>query len=376
MTENKHAPLPIGKLSNELLAELLQTTPYGQNLSQTQNTLPSLHPNQVAGTAANEDHANPNPRPELITGPAIGEDCAILNFNGSWIAATTDPITGSDKEIGSLGIHISLNDLASAGAEPVAVLVTLLFPPGTTAENIRTIMADIHRTTAEMHVALAGGHTEVTNAVNRTVMNVTALGKTPPNGATKTSGAKAGDAILVTKAVGLEGTAILANEKSDELTRIFGDSFVSIAKGFIKELSVVKEGMVAAKHRVHAMHDITEGGILGALWEMCTASALGAQIIEAAIPVRPETEELCRHFHINPYRLISSGSMLMACKDGESMVKILEEAGVPASIIGYMAADGNPDITMVMKMENGSGMATQTLQEITAPGPDELFKVK
>ncbi len=340
--------LPVGKLTNEQLAYIIKS---------------------------------PNPCPELLIGPSIGEDCAILDFGSNLIAVTTDPITGSDKEIGKLGIHISLNDLASSGAEPVAVLVTLLCPPGTTLETIQTIMLTIHQTTKEMNIALAGGHTEITDAVTRIIINVTALGKISNINSNNlqysnnlkltrsitTSNAKPGDFFIMTKAAGLEGTAIIANDKYHELLQNFSKSFLLTAKGFINELSVVKEGLVAAKNGVHAMHDITEGGVLGAVWEMCTASGVGAIIEEQSIPIRYETDQICKHYHLNPLRLISSGSMLMACSNGEEMVEVLKNAGVIATIIGKVEPNGKNEITM--KTLNKSTIV------VDPPGSDELFKL-
>jgi hydrogenase maturation factor len=350
--------LPIGKLPNRLLAELIRPLA--------------------------------SPRSELLRGPAVGEDCAIMDFGVGWIAATTDPITGSDKEIGRLGIHVSLNDLACAGAEPVAVLVTLLCPPGSTEGSIREIMMAIRTTTESMGVALAGGHTEITNAVNRMVINVTALGRTPVNGAISTAGAKPGDALVMTKAAGLEGTAILAHEKEMELTAAFGADCVNKAKGFMDEISVVREGLLAAANGVHAMHDVTEGGILGAVWELCAASGVGAILEENAIPVRAETMRICEHFGLNPLRLISSGSMLMACPDGEEMVKKLMDAGIAATVIGKVStidvmpsggltadrlmADRSSDVkydaVQFVVLQNDLGMVS-----VEAPEADEIYKV-
>lgn len=344
----KHV-LPIGKLPNGLLAELIRPLN--------------------------------NPRMELLTGPAVGEDCAVLDFGGGWIAATTDPITGSDKEIGRLGIHVSLNDLASAGAEPVAVLVTLLCPRGSTEGTIRDIMTSIRQAAEFMGVALAGGHTEITDAVNRTVINVTALGRTSVNGAIATAGAKPGDALVMTKAAGLEGTAILAHEKEKELIAIFGADCVANAKGFMDEISVVREGMLAARNGVHAMHDITEGGVLGAVWELCTASGVGAMLVENTIPVRQETNLFCGHFSLNPLRLISSGSMLMACPDGEGMVKVLADSGIASTVIGRIFYTGElPENCLtfnkalkddqIILMQKASGLVA-----IEAPDADEIYKV-
>ena len=362
-----HAPLAIGKLPNELLADLIQPLR--------------------------------NPRPELLTGPAVGEDCAILDLNGGWLVATTDPITGSDKEIGRLGIHVSLNDLASAGAEPVAVLVTLLCPPGTLEETVRAIMDSIRETAGAMHIALAGGHTEVTDAVTRTVLSVTALGRANPGAAVTTAGARPGDALVMTKTAALEGTAILAREREAELIRAFGPELVAQAMACLDDISVVAEGRVAARHGVHAMHDITEGGVLGAAWELCAASGVRAEIWADRIPVRDATRSICAHFGIDPFRLISSGSMLMACADGEAMVRRLADAGIQATVIGTVikTEDGVPNLAAGSVINTEDGVPSLAIdgavppqasvgwhvllhrqgsvEAVDAPGADELYKV-
>ena len=362
--KHQHRVLPIGKLPNDLLAGLIR---------------PEI-----------------TPRSELLTGPAVGEDCAVLDFGGGWLVATTDPITGSDKEIGRLGIHVSLNDLASAGAEPIAILVTLLCPPGTLEQDIADIMNAIRETAASMNVALAGGHTEITDAVTRTIVNVTALGRTPVGGAITTSGARPGDAMIMTKAAGIEGTSLIAHEKEKELIARFGEDVVTVAKCFLDDISVVPEGKLAAANGVHAMHDITEGGVLGAVWEMCTASGVGVVLEKERIPIRKETEMICAYYGVNPLRLISSGSMLMACEDGAGMVKKLTEAGIPAAVIGFangeemLGRDENAGQIIKINVSIGSVQEKSTItgkklkmflrsesgiEAIEAPGADEVFKV-
>ena len=209
-----------------------------------------------------------------------------------------------------------------------------------------------------------GGHTEVTAVVNQPVISVTGVGKVKKGRLVTTGGAKAGDDVVVTKWIGIEGTSIIAKEKEAALFARFPRSFVEEAKGFDKLLSVVPEAAIAVKSGVSAMHDVTEGGIYGALWELAEASGIGLEIDLKAIPIRQETVEICEYYRLNPYQLISSGCMLMTSPDGRKLVRDLEEAGIHASLIGR-CADGR-----AKKILNGSDVSY-----LERPKTDELYKI-
>lgn len=283
-------------------------------------------------------------RKEVILGAAVGEDCAALQFmEDELFVLSTDPITGTAEDIGTLAIHVTLNDLASAGAEPVGVMLTALLPKTITEEEIRQIMQQAEEVCRQANVQIIGGHTEVTEAVIRPVITVTGVGKAKKGALVTTSGAKAGMDIVVTKWIGLEGTSILAKEKKRELLAHFSESFIHQAKKFDEMLSVIPEAKAAVLSGVGAMHDVTEGGIFGALWEMAESSGVGLEIDLKQIPLKQETVEICEFFGINPYELISSGAMLMAAEDGTRLVMDLKKAGIFATVIGK-ATEGNDRI--------------------------------
>ena len=170
--------------------------------------------------------------------------------------------------------------------------------------------------------------------------------------------------MVVTKWVGIEGTSIIATEKEEELLKRFPKTFVEEAKGFEKLLSVVPEAAIAVKSGVSAMHDVTEGGIYGALWELAEASGIGLHIDLKAIPIRQETVEICECYRINPYQLISSGCMLMTSPDGFRLVQDLKKAGIPAALIGR-CVEGK-----AKKIQNGEEEAY-----LERPKTDELYKI-
>lgn len=304
-------------------------------------------------------------RDEVILGPGIGEDCAALALaEDEILVMSTDPITGTAKDIGKLAIQITANDLASAGAEPIGVMLTILLPDGTREIALKRIMEQMEWACREAKMQILGGHTEVTAVVNQPVVNVAGVAKAKKGSLISTAGARAGMDIVVSKWVGIEGTMIFAKEKEAELKEHFPADFVDTAIGFDRYLSVVPEAAVATQSSVAAMHDVTEGGLFGALWEMAEASGVGLEIDLKKIPIRQETVEICEYFDVNPYGLISSGMMLMASADGNALVLALQEAGIPATVIGK-ATEGN-DRVIIRDEER---------RFLEPPKTDELYKV-
>lgn len=304
-------------------------------------------------------------RSEVLLGAGVGEDCAAVKLEADeMFVMSTDPITGTATDIGNLAIHITMNDLASAGAEPVGVMLTILLPEEAQEADLKEMMGQIEAACAQANVQIMGGHTEVTRAVNQPLINVCGVGKAKVGQLVSTAGAKAGDDIIVTKWIGLEGTSIIAKEKEQELLTRYPEQLVETAKNFDKYLSVLLEAATAIKSGVSAMHDVTEGGIFGALWEMAEASGVGLEIDLKKIPVKQETIEVCEFFGINPYELISSGSMLMASADGNMLVRELEKKGIHAAVVGK-AVVGND---RVLNNE-------EERRFLEPPKTDELYKV-
>ena len=304
-------------------------------------------------------------REEVRMGAGVGEDCAAVKLAEDEVfVVSTDPITGTAADIGRLSMHITMNDLASSGAEPVGVMLTVLLPEGSEEADLKKIMGQVEEVCAECQVQIMGGHTEVTRAVCQPLINVCGVGKAKEGKLVTTSGAKPGDDILATKWIGLEGTSILAKEKAEELLGHYPDWFVEKAQGFDQYLSVLPEAEAAVQAGVSAMHDVTEGGIFGALWEMAESSGIGLEIDWKKIPVKQETIEVCEFFQINPYELISSGCMLIAAPDGKQVAWELERRGIHAVVIGK-ATEGNDRL-----LWNG-----EEKRFLEPPKADELYKV-
>ncbi len=297
-------------------------------------------------------------RKEVVCSPHVGVDCAAVDLGGRIAVLSTDPITAADKHIGSLTVHVNCNDAAAAGAEPIGLLVTLLIPPHGTEEEVEHIARELAEAAKLANIEIIGGHTETTASVNRYVTCAAVIARAGKNGIITPAGMKIGQDIIMTKTAGIEGTAVIAADAAGRTG--LTDSELEEARGFMSMISVVKEGLYAAEHGATAMHDITEGGVFGAAWEMAEASGCGMVLYPEKVPVHPITRKICQRLGIDPYRLISSGSMLIACDDGESMVKGLAAAGISAAVIGRAVE---------------SGVSTADGAEIQAPGADELYKV-
>ncbi len=304
-------------------------------------------------------------REEVILGAGVGEDCAAVRLKeDEMFVISTDPVTGTATDIGRLAVHITINDLASAGAQPVGVMLTILLPEHTQEAELKKMMGQIEQACAAAKVQIMGGHTEVTKAVCQPVVNVCGVGKVKTGQLVSTAGARPGDDILASKWIGLEGTSIIAKEKAQELSERYSVNLIKKAQEFDQYLSVLPEAAVAVKSGVTAMHDVTEGGIFGALWELAESSGVGLEIDLKKIPVKQETIEVCEFFGINPYELISSGCMLMASQDGTALLRELEKAGIHAVLIGKATA-GND---RVLRNE-------EERRFLEPPKTDELYRV-
>lgn len=303
-------------------------------------------------------------RKEVLVGAAVGKDSAVIDFDKEVCVLSTDPITGATKGLGRLAIHISCNDIATNGAEPVGVLMTILVPPSATENDIDTIMKDAEKAASEINVQIIGGHTEITDAVNRIVISTTVIGKQRKDTLPDISKIKTGDKILITKYAAIEGTSIIANELEEELIQKLGKEKLDIAKSMDSMLSVVKEGIICGEIGVRYMHDITEGGIYGAVWEASKAINKGVKIYENLIPVKEVTKEIADILDIDLYRLISSGSMLIIAENDKTPIieKELNKHGIKSTIIGEVI---EKDIILE---KNGE------LFNIDPPSSDELYK--
>ncbi|MEZ0318494.1 MAG: AIR synthase family protein [Pyrobaculum sp.] len=274
------------------------------------------------------------PRREVIVGPAIGEDAAVIDLGGRYLAIHTDPISGSVRLIGRLAVYVPTNDIAVRGVEPAWLSVALFFPPTASERDLDEVTKQISEAARELGVMVVGGHTEVTTAVTRPLVVATAAGVGTRY--VTTSGARPGDYVIMTKSAGQEAASILASDFEQEaLDRGVKPSTLEKARSFISQISVVREALALADLAT-AMHDPTEGGVVAALAEMAHASGVTIQIDREAVIVYREVEELCRAFGIDPLETLSSGVLLAAVSPGalDEALSRLKSLGVPHAVIG------------------------------------------
>ncbi len=277
--------------------------------------------------------------PSVIVGPSIGEDAAVIDLgDGKALVVHVDPITGAVENIGWLAVHIACNDIAVRGVRPRWVLPVLYLPKGAGVELVDLITSQIDLAAKEVNVMVVGGHSEFTPGLNRPLISMTALGLAEGGRYVRTSGARVGDVIIMTKSAGIEGTAILSTDFKDVLSdKGVPEDVLRRGREFIRRVSVVKEALALAEAGLAtSMHDPTEGGVLGGLAEVAYASGKTIEVWEERIPVAEETKVIANALGLDPLRLISSGVLLATVSEGKSSkaLNTLESLGVNASIIG------------------------------------------
>ena len=304
-------PLPLGKLPGDLLARLLAR------------------------------YAAPDER--LLVGPGVGRDAAAIALDEARaLVVKSDPITFATADVGWYLVNVNANDLACLGATPRWLLATALLPAGrTTAASVEALFAGLADACAGLGITLAGGHTEITHGLDRPILVGTLLGEAAREELVAPGNARAGDVVLLTKGIAVEGTALIAGEREGEVAARHGTDFAARCRAFLREpgIGVVRDAAVArASGTVHALHDPTEGGVATGLRELAIAAGLGLAVDADALPVYPETATLCADYGLDPLGLIASGSLLIAAPPGsaEPIVAGLRAAGVAAAAIGRL----------------------------------------
>lgn len=302
---------------------------------------------------------------KVLSSGEIGSDCAAIEVGENVVYLSTDPITGTNSGLGKLAININCNDIATEGIPPVGIMLTILAPPHTEKDEIAKIMKEAQEEAQKLGVSIIGGHTEITTAVNKTIISATSIGIGKKSDFKRKENIKAGDRLVITKGVGIEGTGIIAFDKESELQEVFPTSLIEEAKSLLDLTSVVKDGVIANNFS-KGMHDVTEGGLLGALWESSCFYNLGLEIFYEKIFIHQPTKEICKYFKINPLKLISSGTMLIIVDENKVnfLLEKLEENGINAFNIGKFT-ESNEKVLI----KNGERL------EIASPESDELYKV-
>jgi hydrogenase maturation factor len=269
------------------------------------------------------------PSPLVVTPPRAGLDFAALRTGGKYLIVSTDPITGVEWKIGEYAVKVSANDVATSGNRPQFAESVILLPEGSSAKTVEEVTRQMDAAAKGIGVTILGGHTEITPRLSRPIVVVTTFSVVDDY--VSSGDARAGDVLMMTKSAGLEGTAVLSGVKR-----------ARIARRFLDRLSIVEEAVAAYRTGfVHAMHDCTEGGVIGAAFEMSLASRVGFSVEEWAIKVAQETLDTCRRFSIDPLKLIGSGALLLSVERGkESDVARALGSVCEATPIGQFTEEG------------------------------------
>lgn len=280
--------------------------------------------------------------PGVLVGPKIGADAAVLRTGDGLLVAKSDPVTFAADHIGWYAVQVNANDIACMGATPRWFLATLLVPQRFSQEEAEVVFDQVLEACQALGVALVGGHSEVTQGLDRPMVLGCMLGEVAVDKLVPSGGSRDGDSVVLTKGIAIEGTALLARERAAELRRAgVPDSVIAEAAGFLARpgISVVNDARIAcAAVEVHALHDPTEGGLATGLRELAQAAGLGLAVEEGSLPVFPQCDAICRALGLDPLGLLASGALLITLPAGQvlALLSALEREGIVGWEIGQM----------------------------------------
>lgn len=271
---------------------------------------------------------------DILVSPGIGHDGAVIGDIVTAMASTAFCYTGNEI----YALDNALNNLIAAGGRPYGVEIAVLLPEHSEEADLRRIMDSLSRQCEKYRILILGGHTELIPSVEYPTVVITGFGK-------KIWGASYQKIepdmdIVMTKWVGLYGGALLAHLKKEELLTRYPASYIDKAAGYMKdaslmpELAVIEAAVAVCPDCILAAHDVTNGGLFGALWQLLSACHCGGSMELSKIPIKQEIIEICEYFDINPYMMNGQGSMLLITAHGNDLVKQFHQKGIEANVIG------------------------------------------
>jgi hydrogenase expression/formation protein HypE len=289
--------------------------------------------------------------PEVMLGPAIGEDACAIDVPGGVLVVATDPITLTGRDVGRLAVTVNANDVAVTGARPRWFLAAVLLPPGSTEQVAASLFAQMQRSLNESDIVLVGGHTEVTKAVNQPVVVGQMLGWAEDGRVVKTGGVRTGDVVLAE-----EGAALLG---------AVDPVLLGAAHGALDNpgISVVSVALLATRLGATAMHDPTEGGLAAGLHEMAAASGVRLRVDRSRVLWWGPAIALCQAVGADPWATLASGTLLAA----------FDPSTVPNVERAFSARKYEANVIAVA--EPGSGVIDIGADPIPWPERDELSRV-
>jgi hydrogenase expression/formation protein HypE len=284
----------------------------------------------------------------VIVGPQHGVDVGIVEIGDKAVALTTDPVfivpQYGWERAAWFALHILVSDAVTSGLKPGFLSIDLNLPLEMTREQLDIVWETIHQECQKYGISIVCGHTgRYENCHYPMVGGATVFSVGEKDEYVTPAMARAGDRIIITKGPAIEAAGILAAMFPKLLAREFGAGFAERAERIFYEMSVVDDAMTAVgvgvrDKGVAAMHDATECGIWGGLFEFAQAAGLGVRVDRDLIVVRDCVTEICRLFGIDPYASISEGTLIIACREdrAEDVVQALFRKGIASSIVGEL----------------------------------------
>ncbi len=298
----------------------------------------------------------------VIVPPLTGVDAGVVDAGGGRVLIIAeDPIFTMPAlplaMFGRFTVHIGASDVAVMGVKPRYMTYSLLMPPESGVRELKTIVDSIHETAVSLDIAIVGGHTGFYPGLSAPLIGGITVFAFAKKGAYVTpAGARPGNAVILTKGPAIETAGLLSALRERELRGKYAPALIRKAKGLCYEISVVKDALTAMKAGgVTAMHDATEGGVVGGLFEIASASGVGLEADEGLMVYPDEVRMVCEAFGIDPMCAIAEGSLLLTTEDAAApkVLRRLKGAGIEASVIGRITANRR---RRVLRRRYGSGM--------------------
>ena len=304
-------------------------------------------------------------REETIIQPSVEEMCYGIEVKeDEQILSTSAALYGNEKDLGVFALAQVVNDLATRGAKAVGVSVHIMLPPYAYESRLKTMMEHIERASSAHTVQVLCAKAEVSPAINKAMVYMNGMGVLKKGELLQSNMGKADQDIVLLKWIGLEGTFRVMREKEEELSKRFVPTFLNQIQMLESEIFSEKALFLAKEFGVSAMHQITSGGILAALWEFAESSDVGMEVDLKKMSIKQETVEVCEYFHLNPYQLTSAGSVLIATDRGEELVSKFAEKGIQATVLGRTTVDKARVI-----------LGGEEKRFLDRPAADELLKI-
>jgi len=304
-------------------------------------------------------------RKDIVAKPTSGVDAGIMHMNGDeLVAISTNPVLLELDELGKSAIYYVANNLACVGAEIVSVVVNILMPACSDEKDIKVIMNDLEDECGKLGIEVMGGHTQMTDAVNKTLVTITGLGKIKNSyNLGNIKEIRSGFDIVMVKWAGMQGASVIATKSEEQLRTRLKQELIDSVKSLKLDISLLEEARIAQENGAYYIHDITQGGVFAGLWELATATKKGLEVDIKLIPTLQDIVEVCEFVDVNPYALDSRGAMLVVTDNGQKLVETYLDNDIDAAVIGKIAEHKNKLI-----------INEDEVRYLDSPSSDELLK--